>query len=352
MSSLGPALILGSFLLSSLFGDWHRALTSLAGLPGAILGTIPALQFLYQRKVGVRDILGGFAVFFFVLGPVQVIFLILLFLLLSRPGLTPSNIALMGGSFALALLLSLGLGARLSTMLGLLRPASERLSTLVNRAAAMTGLPPPRVRSLRWSQANAFAFPFSGIVAFTVAAEKELTDDQIIAVAAHELAHLAEPLPLRLVRLSWLLVTFPLCTIPIWIREYALPGFLIPLLWFLVGTFLMKAFARKMEVRADAIAQNAGQDEGELAWALERIYAHNLIPAVMRGSKGQTHPHLYDRMIAAGLEPDFPRPKPPGILLTLLCIALVVMGTYSLNLVNSPGSASPIHFLRPTKSSR
>jgi len=25
----------------------------------------------------------------------------------------------------------------------------------------------------------------------------------------------------------------------------------------------------------------------------------------------QTHPHLYDRLLSAGIQPDFPRPAPP-----------------------------------------
>lgn len=37
----------------------------------------------------------------------------------------------------------------------------------------------------------------------------------------------------------------------------------------------------------------------------------NLLPAVE--AKGRaTHPHLYDRLIAAGVTPDFPRPAPAG----------------------------------------
>jgi hypothetical protein len=31
----------------------------------------------------------------------------------------------------------------------------------------------------------------------------------------------------------------------------------------------------------------------------------------MRGNN-MVHPHLYDRMLAAGVTPDYPRPQPPG----------------------------------------
>ncbi|MBL9172320.1 MAG: hypothetical protein JNL10_02195 [Verrucomicrobiales bacterium] len=49
----------------------------------------------------------------------------------------------------------------------------------------------------------------------------------------------------------------------------------------------------------------------------------------------QTHPHLYDRMLAAGVTPDYPRPEKPSRL-TLpgwICLALL-MGTFVLRWVH------------------
>jgi hypothetical protein len=49
-------------------------------------------------------------------------------------------------------------------------------------------------------------------------------------------------------------------------------------------------------------------DAGTYARALSGLYQDSLLPAVM--AKGRsTHPHLYDRLLAAGVTPDFPRPK-------------------------------------------
>jgi hypothetical protein len=45
------------------------------------------------------------------------------------------------------------------------------------------------------------------------------------------------------------------------------------------------------------------------ARALERIYEVNLTPAVLGGRP--MHPHLYDRLLAAGVQPSYPRPAPP-----------------------------------------
>jgi hypothetical protein len=69
-----------------------------------------------------------------------------------------------------------------------------------------------------------------------------------------------------------------------------------------------KRLGRRMEVRADKVAQAGEQDEGIYARALERVYQENLIPAVMPG-KRHIHPHLYDRLLAAGAIPSYPRPK-------------------------------------------
>jgi hypothetical protein len=40
---------------------------------------------------------------------------------------------------------------------------------------------------------------------------------------------------------------------------------------------------------------------------LARLHEDNLVPAVV-AQQHSTHPHLYDRLIAAGVTPDFPRP--------------------------------------------
>jgi hypothetical protein len=66
---------------------------------------------------------------------------------------------------------------------------------------------------------------------------------------------------------------------------------------------------------------------GIYACALEKLYRENQSPAV-NASKRATHPHLYDRMIAAGITPDFPRPARPKrltIIGWILVIAFAVL---------------------------
>jgi hypothetical protein len=67
--------------------------------------------------------------------------------------------------------------------------------------------------------------------------------------------------------------------------------------------------SRKLETRADDMATANEGDAGTYARALTRLYADNLLPAVTAKERA-THPHLYDRLLAAGVTPDFPRPAP------------------------------------------
>ncbi len=50
---------------------------------------------------------------------------------------------------------------------------------------------------------------------------------------------------------------------------------------------------------------------GSYARALARLYEINRIPAVLPG-RPRSHPHLHDRLVAAGAVPAEPRPQPPS----------------------------------------
>ncbi len=77
---------------------------------------------------------------------------------------------------------------------------------------------------------------------------------------------------------------------------------------------LLSIFARKlsqrMETRADLVATENQSEAGAYASALEKLYRTNQIPAVT--PRKRTHPHLYDRLLAAGITPNYPRPKAPA----------------------------------------
>ena len=79
----------------------------------------------------------------------------------------------------------------------------------------------------------------------------------------------------------------------------------------LVAPFVYRRVSHKLEMRADRLAQAHELDPGTYARALERLYQDSLLPAV-EAKERATHPHLYDRLLAAGVTPDFPRPTAAG----------------------------------------
>ena len=92
-------------------------------------------------------------------------------------------------------------------------------------------------------------------------------------------------------------------------------------------------FSRRMERRADAVASTHQVETGVYARALEKLYCENQMPAV-NATKRMTHPHLYDRLLAAGVTPEYPRPAPPrrltwiGRLYLMLTIVLGLLAAF------------------------
>jgi Zn-dependent protease with chaperone function len=133
----------------------------------------------------------------------------------------------------------------------------------------------------------------------------------VAAICAHELAHLTEPGRIRLLRqirtlayLPWVFFVPLIHTFGI----FALYGLIA--ITILVPRVFGK-LSRKLESRADQMAKAEEGDAGTYARALTRIHEDRLIPAVTSKTRARTHPDLYDRLIAAGITPDFPKPPPP-----------------------------------------
>ena len=194
------------------------------------------------------------------------------------------------------------------------------------------------------------AFTFAQFVAFTPSILERLDDEELTAVAVHELAHLTESRAQKLTRLSGLLIIFPFFAMPVFVRQFEVWGFVVPLTIFLTGSRFLRAFAQKLERRADAAAHTEPAQGAALASALEKLYEFNVIPAVMPG-KRQIHPHLYDRMLAAGLQPSYPRPAPPGRWMALVgAIVTVAISLSPLTLADeatAPWIKKEVHPRRP-----
>jgi Zn-dependent protease with chaperone function len=191
--------------------------------------------------------------------------------------------------------------------LGILKAAPERLLRIVTEASVRMRIPFREILVLDAPLAQAYAIPVTGRLLFTERMMEVTADDELGAICAHELAHLGEPWTARysryirvLPRLPWIFIK-PLA--------YGLnPGgaLIVTGLTSIITGLIFKRISRKLELRADDMAKANESDTGVYARALIRMYESNLIPAV-HGKL--THPSLYDRVLAAGITPDFPRPK-------------------------------------------
>ena len=195
--------------------------------------------------------------------------------------------------------------------LGLARPASAHLARLVQSAVDRTGIPVRGTYEVSWPTWNAMALPLPRYIIFADRMVRQMTDDQMTAIATHELAHLAEPRLVLAARLARWFVFLPLAlAVPMTAAGLLLPYLGAYLVLFL-GVRMLWIMGRRMEERADRLARGHEAEAGVYARALERLYQANLMPAVM-ASKRRVHPHLYDRLLAAGLEPVYSRPDPPS----------------------------------------
>ena len=190
-------------------------------------------------------------------------------------------------------------------------PAPDRLRALVAEVSARMGVPVRGIWALRVASCNAFAMPYSGDLLFSVRLLSLHPDDEIAAICAHELGHLGESRVHRAMRLVGVFAFVPwLFTRPL-VRAWGMPGILLPAVCSWLAFAAARRIGRRLETRADHIAHTYECDPGTYARALARLYEANLAPAVMPG-KRHVHPDLYDRLIAAGVQPDYPRPAKPS----------------------------------------
>jgi Zn-dependent protease with chaperone function len=214
------------------------------------------------------------------------------------------------GVSAYALLAVWG-GLPLARCVGALHPASPRLRSAVERAATRTGIAPAAVYEADLPGANAFAFPLPRWLVFTPGCTAALDDAALECVACHELAHLAEPQRVKAARVAASFTLLPLAFAPALVASFGWLGLGGVYALVFGASVPLHRLSRHMEGRADAIAAGGEAEPGAYARALEALHERNLAPAV-GWSAGGAHPHLYDRMEAAGLVPAYPRPAPPS----------------------------------------
>jgi Zn-dependent protease with chaperone function len=320
-----PLLPLDGYLSAALLRLAAPAwVLGLAGVPAAFLASCWINREIFPDVGLTRWIFSALiALIFRILS-----FGLLVFTILTIPRNFGSTTWLAAGLlFTWLLSLRLGLGRQLLRIFGRYKPADARLAGIVAGVAGRMNLRPRHVWLYTSPRANARALPLIKGVMFSTRLMESLSDDQIASVAAHELAHLTEPRRVTALRSVQSMLFFPL----IFVRPLVAMGAGGPMLaCILVAGVLvlpggLRRMRRRMEIRADAIATANQSEQATYARALEKIYEINQTPAVMRGNR-RTHPNLYDRMIAAGVTPDFPRPDPPPAFTPTAFILLLTSG--------------------------
>lgn len=220
----------------------------------------------------------------------------------------------------------------------------SKLAQAVSDAAERTHITPREVYAIPMARVNAFAFPLRRTLVFSKSATQVLSTAHVSAIAAHELGHIGESRPQAFARSMVVVVLAPIVLAKPFIGVVGYSAFVGGFLLTVFLSLVLRRIARRHEDRADAVAagHEHAEDHGTYARALEQVYEHNLLPAVMRGKR--PHGHLYDRMRAAGLEPDFPRPEPPprGVARAASVFATVLLFVVVAVLLQLPDKVVPV----------
>ncbi len=205
----------------------------------------------------------------------------------------------------------------ISRFFGVIYPLSDSWQEKLRPLSKQSGLKnAPSFLGIRMEIANALALHTQYAIAFTDGLFEALNKEEILAIAAHEFAHLTESRSVQIFRKLYLLPLFPMLFIRQAMAQWGIyAGAFITLVLLIALSRVFRMVTYRLEKKADSIASGQVENETEeqtvYATALSKIYEYNLIPAVMPG-KNLTHPHLYDRMKASGITPDFARPLPPN----------------------------------------
>lgn len=233
---------------------------------------------------------------------------LLLMLLTWRQGLDWRALVIAAAMLALLLPLCTGTSVVLLKWLRILKPAPGNIQQAGRRLAEREGAPLKSVLTMKLGIVNAFASVWTGDLILTSSALSVLNEEEINCVMAHEIGHLNES---RLMRWRRLIILPGLISMGL-MPAAASSGQTMAVFGFVAVYIVLRSLAHhhhnRMEVQADAAAVRSQISEGVYARALEKIHAAGLIPADF--AAGHPYPSLHDRMISAGVRPDFPRLVP------------------------------------------
>ena len=288
----------------------HWALLVLVTAIGAVAGTVPMDREVFPR-IGLSDLLRQ-------IGVTCLIRFLMWFVFLATTALMPPEFNVQALVLSVILLAACILWNRngwvyLGRKLGWILPAPERLQNIVVETATLMKVPFKELWLIRISLAQAFAMPGSRVLLFTERLLELLSNQQIATVCAHELGHLTEARHQYFRRYIVWLIFLPWILFKPMVHTLGAMGFFLLLINTMLISFLYRRISRSLEARADTVAKANEPDPGTYAQALCRLHEDSLVPAVLATERA-THPHLYDRLLTAGVTPEFPRPVPAASL--------------------------------------
>ncbi|PYJ08457.1 MAG: hypothetical protein DME25_01505, partial [Verrucomicrobia bacterium] len=297
------------------------------------------LRELWGPRVTIRSWLAGVLVIVFAMFPGFFVTIVLAFAMPDTPN---AQAVFIFCAAVLALVFcALGGELRLLGWIGILKPAPSALTAMVHRLAELMKVKGKvRVFVLEWAMVNGLAWQRNRAVGFTRPLLEIMTEKEVRAVAAHELAHLLEPPWARRIRTAHLFAYLPLVPLA---KYGGSPGALAA--FCLLVTFVLGyiRFTHRFERRADRGESDAIADPGAYAMSMTVLHQANSTPAVMPGK--QSHPHLYDRLLAGGIQPDFPRPRAPSRAKPMLAALTMTFTVLLLLLAMFAGIMVSLHLL-------
>jgi Zn-dependent protease with chaperone function len=326
------ALIFGLFGEGALLSLTHNSSLGTLALfthsTTAIMGVLVVryvwLRELWGPRVTVRSWLAGILVIVFAILPGFFVAIATAFALPDT--LNARAIFTCCGAVLTVAFLAAGGELRLFGWAGILKPAPEPLTDMVQRLADQMHVNGKvRVFVLEWAMVNALAWQRNRAIAFTRPLLEVMTEGEVRAVAAHELGHLLEPAWARRVRTAHLFAYLP----PVLLAKYGGSIGLLTagmLFWIILLAYIR--FSHRFEQAADQAESQAISDPGAYALSMTVLHRSNSTPAVMPGK--QTHPHLYDRLLAGGVQPDFPRPLAPSRVKPFLAVIVTTAAVMTL----------------------
>jgi Zn-dependent protease with chaperone function len=317
----------------------HWSVTAIFAWAGVILGTYPFDREVFPQLTSYRVWLRLVVASWLLQFSVWIVFLVAFILMPEQ--FCRQTMLLGGGALVFYIWLNLGLLTALARFFRLLEKpsASLFLVQIVSKLSTQMAKPIRTLWLLNSPFSYAAALPMTGDLIFSKRLIELHPEPEIAAICAHEIAHLTESRIVKVGRLAGSLMFFPWLFFKPVANKFDFAGLVgLAVVSVLLLVFALR-IARRMEVRADAVARDNQSDGGTYARALERLYEANQTPAVMLGNR-QAHPHLYDRMLAAGVTPSYERPKPPQRIAWTSMLLSVALGLQLGMMLRPPQSTS------------